>query len=101
MRTAGGLLAGGALGIGLALLALLQYGALANPGAAMVAQATTLRSVPTEAGSAQQQTPLAAGTVVVMQKDFLGWVKVARSSGETGWLRGSDLVPLYGTAATV
>jgi hypothetical protein len=98
VHAARALLACGAFGILVALLALRQYGPLANRNAAVVAQATVLRSVPTDAENTQQQTPLAAGTVVVMQKDFLGWVKIARSNGETGWLRRPDVVPLYGLA---
>jgi hypothetical protein len=96
-----GLLACGVIGIALALFALQQYGPLANLNAAIVAQATALRAVPTDAGSAQQPAPLASGTVVVTQKAFLGWVKVARANGETGWLRGSDLVPLYAAPSPV
>jgi hypothetical protein len=64
----------------------------------VIARATVLRSVPTDAENTQQQTPLAAGMVVMMQKDFLGWVKIARGNGETGWLRRADVVPLYGVA---
>jgi BatD DUF11 like domain len=97
-RCASALLACGAIGALMAVLALRQYGPLANPGAAVVAQATTLRSVPTEAQSAQQEKPLAAGTLVVTQKNFLGWTHVVRGGGEAGWLRRTDLVPLYGGA---
>ena len=98
VHAARALLACGAFGILVALLALRQYGPLANRDAAVVAQTTVLRSVPTDAENTQQQTPLAAGTVVMMQKDFLGWVRIARSNGETGWLRRADVVPLYGMA---
>jgi len=55
-----------------------------------------LRSVPTEAEPAAQQKPLPAGTLVVVEGDFLGWTKVELDGGETGWLRRGDLVPLYG-----
>lgn len=101
IRSGRGLLACGVIGMCLALIALQQYGPLANPSAAIVAQATALRAVPTDADGAQQPAPLAAGTVVVSQKAFLGWVKVARANGETGWLRGSDLVPLYAAPSAV
>ena len=96
LHAARALLACGAFSILVALTALRQYGPLANRDAAVVAQPTVLRSVPTDAEHTQQQTPLAAGTVVLMQKDFLGWVKIARSNGETGWLRRADVIPLYG-----
>jgi len=51
--------------------------------------------VPTDAEQKQQQKPLAAGTLVVVERDFLGWVKVGLRGGESGWLRHADLVPLY------
>ena len=92
---------GGAAGVLVALLALQQYGPLANQNAAVVAREAVLRSVPTEAATAQQQASLAIGSVVLMQKDFLGWVRIVRPTGETGWLRGGDVVPLYGASPTV
>lgn len=77
-------------------IALQRYGALADPNAALVAQTTVLRSVPTDAEAPGQQRPLAAGALVLAQRDFLGWVQITLPSGETGWLRDADLVPLYG-----
>jgi len=86
----------GLLVAGAALLSLRAYGALADPRAALVAGQPVLRSVPTEAEPAAQQKPLPAGTLVVVEGDFLGWTKVELDGGETGWLRRGDLVPLYG-----
>jgi len=80
---------------GLAAFSLHTYGRLADPRCALVAGAPVLRSVPTEAEAEQQQKPLPAGTLVLVEQDFLGWVKVALRGGETGWLRHGDLVPLY------
>ena len=80
---------------GLALGSVQQYGALGDPDAAMVATSGVLRSVPTEAQSAQAQRPIAAGTVVVKGAEFLGWLKVVLPSGESGWLRARSVVPLY------
>jgi BatD DUF11 like domain len=91
---AAALVAGIALG-GTSALALRAYGPLADPQAALVAGQPVLRSVPTDAETAPQQKPLAAGTLVVVERDFLGWVKVGLRSGETGWLRHGDIVPLY------
>ncbi|MGH7787144.1 MAG: hypothetical protein ACRERC_09790, partial [Candidatus Binatia bacterium] len=79
-----------------ATIALQRYGTLADPNAALVAQTTVLRSVPTDAEAPAQQRPLAAGALVIAQRDFLGWVQIALPSGESGWLRDADLVPLYG-----
>jgi len=75
--------------------ALHRYGPLADPRAAVVAGAPSLHSVPTEAEQPQQARPIAAGTLVIVERDFLGWVKVGLRDGETGWLRHADLVPLY------
>jgi hypothetical protein len=85
----------GVVGMLTALAALHRYGPLADVRAAVVAGAPSLRSVPTDAEQPQQQRPLAAGTVVIVERDFLGWVKVNLGDGETGWLRHADLVPLY------
>jgi hypothetical protein len=93
--------------VGLALLALAvvvgggaavslrSYGPMADPRAALVAGQPVLRSLPTDAEPPQQQKPLPAGALVVVERDFLGWVKVDLRNGETGWLRHGDLVPLY------
>jgi hypothetical protein len=89
------LLAAGVVVGAAALISLRSYGALADPGAAIVAGEPVLRAVPTDAEPAPQQQPLAAGTLVVVERDFLGWVKIGLRSGETGWLRHGDLVPLY------
>ena len=78
-----------------ALVSLRTYGMLADARAAMVAEQAILRSVPTDAEPAQQQRSLPAGALVVVEQEFLGWQKVGLSSGETGWLRKGDLVPLY------
>jgi hypothetical protein len=88
------LVLGGVLTAGSAL-ALRAYGTLGDPRAAVVAGQPVLRSVPTDAETAQQQKPLPAGTLVVVEQDFLGWVKVGLRDGETGWVRHGDLVPLY------
>ena len=80
---------------GTSTLSLRAYGTLADPRAALVAGQPVLRSVPTDAEQAQQQRPLPAGTLVVVDHDFLGWVKVGLRGGESGWLRHADLVPLY------
>jgi hypothetical protein len=91
---AGALASGIVLG-GTAALALRAYGPLADPRAALVGGQPLLRSLPTDAEAAPQQRPLAAGTLVVVERDFLGWVNVGLRSGETGWLRHGDIVPLY------
>ena len=76
-------------------VSLQQYGILARPNAAMVAESGVLRSVPTEAQEEQAQRPIVAGTLVEQTGRFLGWVKVQLPSGESGWLREDALVAFY------
>ena len=85
--------AGLALGL-LCAVALAQYGPLGRPGAAMLVNEVSLRSVPTDADTAQSERLVPAGSVVSIERQFLGWLEVRRANGETGWLRTSGLVPL-------
>lgn len=78
-----------------ATYSLRTYGPLANPAAVFVWEATTLRSVPTDADTAQKVTPLSAGSVAVVEKTFLGWTKLSFPGGQSGWVRNEALVPLY------
>jgi len=71
------------------------YGPLANPAAALVWNATTLRSIPTEADTSQKTSPLSAGSIAVVEKTFLGWTKLSFTGGQTGWVRTEDLIRLY------
>ena len=71
------------------------YGPLANPTAVFVWRAGTLRSVPTDADTAQKTSPLSAGSIAVVEKTFLGWTKLHFAGGQTGWVRTEDLIPLY------
>jgi hypothetical protein len=87
---AAGLAAGASSG-----LALQRWGAIADPRAAAIAAPAVLRSLPTDATAAAQERPLGSGAVVKTEQEFLGWVRVALDSGETGWLRQGEIVPLY------
>ncbi len=71
-----------------------EYGPLANPDAVLVWKSAELRSVPTEAGD-QKPEPLAAGTIALWQKSFLGWDQLLFPNGQTGWTRRENLQPLY------
>lgn len=89
---------GGAAALAIALLSVsgvLAYGSAADPNAAIVARATTLRSIPTEADAAQKTTPLAAGGLAVIERSFLGWHRLAFEGGQTGWVRKEDVVPVW------
>lgn len=74
---------------------LVAFGAAGRPDAAIVARATTLRSIPTEADTAQKTTPLAAGGLALIERSFLGWHRLAFEGGQTGWVRKEDVVPVW------
>ena len=78
-----------------ATLSLHAYGPLANPEAALVWKASTLRSIPTDADTSQKSSPLSAGSIAVAEKTFLGWTKLSFAGGQTGWVRTEDLIKLY------
>jgi len=86
---------GGLLLAALALFGRSHYGLAAHPHAALVWRAGTLYSIPTEADIAQQTVPLAAGSIGIAEKPFLGWVKLRFSNGQTGWARKTELVRLW------
>jgi hypothetical protein len=73
----------------------LRYADLGSADAAITWRPTTLRSVPTEAATSQKATPLAAGSVARVTKPFLGWRRLEFTSGQTGWVQASDLIPLW------
>jgi hypothetical protein len=76
-------------------VSLRTYGLLAERNIAVVAQNTLLRSVPTEATSAQKTAPLPAGSLAVVDKEFLGWSRLRFPNGQTGWVRSDAVVPVY------
>jgi hypothetical protein len=87
-----------AAALGLALAAATgwhAYGEAHDERARVVWRAGTLRSIPTEADTAQKTTPLGAGSVAVADKAFLGWVRLSFANGQTGWVRQEDVVPLW------
>ncbi len=80
---------------GTALLARHAYGQAADARAVIVWRGSMLRSIPTEADTTQKSTTLAAGSVAVVDRTFLGWAHLAFDHGQTGWVRQDDLVPLW------
>ena len=78
-----------------ATLSLHTYGPLADPEAAFVWRASLLRSIPTDADTAQKTSPLSPGSLAVVEKTFLGWTKLGFPGGQTGWVRTEDLIRLY------
>ncbi len=77
------------------LLSLRLYSPTTDLRAALVWKQTTLRSIPTEADTAQKTTPLAAGSIAVIDKTYLGWSRLAFKNGQTGWVRHEDLRQLW------
>ncbi len=78
-----------------AAISLKHYGSLTNRDIAVVGQNTLLRSVPTEATNAQKTVPLPAGSLAVVDKNFLGWSRLTFPNGQTGWVRSEAMVQLY------
>ena len=78
-----------------------RAGRLRRSGAvALVASATALHAVPTDAEAAAEAPPLGDRAASCSPSgDFLGWAQVTRADGAVGWVRGADLVPLYGAVA--
>lgn len=79
-----------------ASFSLRTYGQLAHPDAVLVWQASVLRSIPTEADTAQKTTPLSAGSIAIADKTFLGsWTHLTFPGGQTGWVRSDVMIRLY------
>lgn len=79
----------------LGLVSWFTYGPAADADAAIVWRAGILRSIPTEADTAQKTTPLAAGSLARIGKTFLGWRQLTFEAGQTGWVRAEDVVPIW------
>jgi len=81
---------------GLASLSSLHaYGDMTDENACVVWRANVLRSIPTEADTTQKTTPLAAGSVGVVEKDFLGWIQLGFDNGQTGWVRKEETIGIW------
>jgi hypothetical protein len=78
-----------------AIMALHFYGTAADPRAAIAWHQVLLRSIPTEADTQQKTSSLPAGSLGIVDKNFLGWVRLAFPNGQTGWVRQEDIVWLY------
>ena len=78
-----------------ALMSLHFYGGTVDPRAAIAWHQVLLRSIPTEADTQQKTSSLPAGSLGVVNKEFLGWVRLEFDNGQTGWVRQQDIVWLY------
>ena len=77
------------------MVSLHAYGPAADARAALAWRHSALRSIPTEVDTTQKTTPLAAGALAVVDKSFLGWVRLSFDNGQTGWVRQEDVVMLW------
>ena len=77
------------------LVSLHLYGATTDPRAAIAWHQVLLRSIPTEADTQQKTASLPAGSLGIVDREFLGWVRLAFANGQTGWVRHQDIVWLY------
>ena len=71
------------------------YGSAVNLNSVVTWRAGTLRSIPTEADTAQKTTPLNAGSLAIADKTFLGWTRLAFENGQTGWVRTEELIAVW------
>jgi hypothetical protein len=71
------------------------YGIAGDGRAVVVARSGTLRSIPTEADTAQKTAALPGGSMAVVDQTFLGWVRLAFSNGQTGWVRKEEVVAIW------
>lgn len=73
------------------------YSPLNDTRAVVVWRTTTLRSIPTEVETSQKTTPLSAGTVAIVDNNFIGktWAHLSFPNGQTGWIRSEDLVAIW------
>lgn len=83
---------GGAAGFSLRV-----YSPLNDARAVVVWRTTTLRSIPTEVETSQKTSPLSAGTVAIVDNNFIGktWAHLSFTNGQTGWIRSEDLVAIW------
>jgi hypothetical protein len=77
------------------LASLHAYGTMTDENACVAWRAGVLRSIPTEADTTQKTTALAAGSVGVVEKDFLGWVRLGFENGQTGWVRKEEVIGIW------
>ncbi len=78
-----------------AVFGIRSYDEAADTRAVITWRAGTLRSIPTEADTAQKTTALSAGSVALTGKTFLGWTQLTFKNGQTGWVRNEELVALW------
>ncbi len=71
------------------------YGVTADSRSAIIWHQSTLRSIPTEADTAQKTIPLTAGSTGIAEKTFLGWIRLRFENGQTGWVRKDECIFIW------
>jgi tetratricopeptide (TPR) repeat protein len=89
------LLLASALGVAISITSLCAWSPVSDTRTVIVWQASTLRSIPTDADTTQKTTPLPAGSVALVDKTFLGWSRLVFENGQTGWTRREVFVSLW------
>jgi hypothetical protein len=87
-----------ALGAVLLLTAIVSwnaYGNLNQPTAAILTRAVNLSPAPTDLVPEAETSPVAAGTIVLTRRSFLGWQQIAVNENVSGWVRREALMPIY------
>lgn len=77
------------------IFGVVAYGNAADTRAVIAVRSGSLRSIPTEADTAQKTSPLNAGTLAIVDHTFLGWSHLTFENGQTGWARKEELVGLW------
>lgn len=71
------------------------YGQLADQSIVIVSRNVLLCSVPTEIDTSQKTSPLPAGSLAKVDKNFLGWSHLVFPNGQTGWAQTNAITHLY------
>jgi len=90
-----GAFAAGTLMFAMAVASWNAYGAMNQPTAAILLQNVNLSPVPTDLVPQEETSPVAAGTVVLTRRSFLGWQQVAVGGNASGWIRRNAVMPFY------
>jgi tetratricopeptide (TPR) repeat protein len=78
-----------------AVMSLHFYGETTDPNVAIAWHQVLLRSIPTEADTQQKTSSLPAGSLGIVNHEYVGWVRLVFANGQTGWVRQQDIVWLY------
>lgn len=88
-------LAAGLIGAFVGAVGVDGYGPAAAADAAIVWRQVPLRDLPVDTPDDEAPIVLAPGTAGHVGRNFLGWVELRLPDGRSGWLRRSELLPLW------